>query len=137
MVYSIFCLLEKDLEDNKKVKGRLIIFDCQSAQIRIRCNSRIHFHSLKQFATNELKQHWKSWMERCLENTEDQVLQLYLSSFSLTFCDRSKHKQTRKKMQRNANSWISNMGTYNFVGICGEIYFILRLKYKHLSLEFF
>ena len=93
LIYSIFCLLEKDLEDDKKKQKGRIIFDCRSAQIRIKCNSRIHFHSVKQFATNELKLHWRAWMERCLESPDDhpdksyskvEILTLWKSLVSVT-----------------------------------------------------
>jgi len=74
LVHSIFCLLEKYFESTKKSKHG-IVFDCQSARIRIKCNSRIHFHSLKQFATNELKQNWRSWMDRCMDEPPSQQQQ--------------------------------------------------------------
>ena len=69
LVYNIFCHLEKDLElEKKKSRGR-IIFDCRSAHIRVKCNSRIHFHSVRQFAANELKLHWRSWTDRCQDES--------------------------------------------------------------------
>ena len=58
----------------KKKTGDRIIFDCRSAHIRIKCNSRIHFHTIRQFATNELKQNWRLWADRCLDGPEEETL---------------------------------------------------------------
>jgi hypothetical protein len=92
LVYSIFCQLDSTAKAGAGKKSR-ISFDCRSAKIQIKSNSRIHFHSVRQFAASELKLHWRSWTDWCLDAAADdpetvssklQVLTLWKSLASVS-----------------------------------------------------
>ncbi len=69
LFYSIFCLIDKQLNGPKRV-GKPSSGICQTSSIKVRCQARVHFHTMKQLATNELKMNWKQWMERSLSDSD-------------------------------------------------------------------
>jgi len=68
LFYTIFCLIDKQLNSPKSTK-KDVSKSCKTSHIKVRCQARVHFHLMKQIATNELKTNWKQWMETSLSDS--------------------------------------------------------------------
>lgn len=68
LFYSIFCLIDKQLNSPKR-GAKVPVRTCQTSNVKVRCQARVHFHTMKQLATNELKTNWKQWMEKSLSSS--------------------------------------------------------------------